>query len=112
MQISQPAVKQMRVFLGHGTADPLIPLPLANSTANLLRQKGGPIHLVHEYCMHVLSCARKSDAAQGEGQVMEADSNVHHASSMHTSTGMTRIYNASQGLPIWTSGHTQACSTA
>ncbi|CAK0784199.1 hypothetical protein CVIRNUC_007403 [Coccomyxa viridis] len=39
-EVSQPAVKQMRVFLGHGTADPLIPLPLANSTANLLRQKG------------------------------------------------------------------------
>ena len=30
----------MPVFLGHGTSDPLIPLALAQSTTNLLRQKG------------------------------------------------------------------------
>ena len=30
----------MPVFLGHGTSDPLIPLALAQSTANLLKQKG------------------------------------------------------------------------
>ena len=47
VQVSQPAVKQMRVFLGHGTADPLIPLLLANNSASLLRQKGGPVHRVH-----------------------------------------------------------------
>lgn len=40
LQASLPAVKEMPVFLGHGTQDPLIPLPLAQSTANLLKQKG------------------------------------------------------------------------
>ena len=33
-------MREMPVFLGHGTSDPLIPLALAQSTANLLRQKG------------------------------------------------------------------------
>ena len=40
MQVRAPKVKDMPVFLGHGTSDPLIPLALAQSTANLLKQKG------------------------------------------------------------------------
>ena len=87
MQVSQPAVKQMRVFLGHGTADPLIPLPLANSTANLLRQKGGPIYLLYA-CPVMRTHFRCSPR---EKQLVEADSKVHHGASMHTSTGLTRI---------------------
>lgn len=40
VQVRTPKVKDMPVFLGHGTSDPLIPLALAQSTANLLKQKG------------------------------------------------------------------------
>lgn len=40
LQVRTPQVREMPVFLGHGTSDPLIPLALAQSTANLLRQKG------------------------------------------------------------------------
>ena len=40
LQVRTPKVREMPVFLGHGTSDPLIPLALAQSTANLLRQKG------------------------------------------------------------------------
>jgi predicted esterase len=40
LQVSSPAVKEVPLFLGHGTQDPLIPLPLAQSTANLHKQKG------------------------------------------------------------------------
>ena len=39
-QVRTPKIREMPVFLGHGTSDPLIPLALAQSTANLLRQKG------------------------------------------------------------------------
>ncbi|CAL5229963.1 g13394 [Coccomyxa viridis] len=39
-EVRTPKVREMPVFLGHGTSDPLIPLALAQSTANLLRQKG------------------------------------------------------------------------
>ena len=40
LQVRTPKIREMPVFLGHGTSDPLIPLALAQSTAKLLRQKG------------------------------------------------------------------------
>ncbi|CAL8469253.1 g8794 [Coccomyxa elongata] len=39
-QFATESCKAVRTFLGHGTADALLPLPLAQSTAALLREKG------------------------------------------------------------------------